>query len=424
MKKIDTYIDKDKFQFITSFEKIEILNTKGEKEILDFSELSIDERIFLSAYLTYLVQNDGIGKNRNHICKNLYDIIFNFNGKNRKDYETKYHDAFISTITDFLKEKLSFAHYIYDHYDNIENGKTVIYRTQLNRSEMDALYTLKFRRSYSSLCNVLYIIGVAKSNTTTSYLNKIPLNKFYSNNTTMSKIRVKEIMEKLNISYKILEGFVYFGNGFNVNLDEKYISDAKKNFNKKVDEELILKSLTNKENTTISTPKKEEIKNEAELLVNEESNEIINKVSEEDFIDEPETAKRTIFDLGIGRLNKGLCKDFLNDEFCEHQIYFNRIIDYANPVKDLGVYNEYMYIREMLNPFISSTKSDEYKVINGFFIEGEDGFDRKRAAIQNINEKINLILNYIQDFYDNDRQKYNNLLLVFLKNYEKLFNID
>lgn len=36
MKDLKTYIDKNKFQFITSFERVEITNTKGENIVLDF----------------------------------------------------------------------------------------------------------------------------------------------------------------------------------------------------------------------------------------------------------------------------------------------------------------------------------------------------------------------------------------------------
>lgn len=230
MNNIETYIDKEKFQFITSFEKIEIENPKGEDIILDFGKLTIDERVFLSAYLTYITQNGDINKEEK--SKNLYDIVFNFN--DNKKNKTSFHDAFITTISECLRTKLLFVLYINKHYNEIKDGKTTIYRTQLNRSEMDALYSLKFQRSYKSLCNVLYIIGVAKSKFRTQ-LNKISIDRFY-NNSSMSKNRIKEIMEKLSIGYEIVNDNVYFGNGFNIELAEKYTSEAKKNFEKEIDE--------------------------------------------------------------------------------------------------------------------------------------------------------------------------------------------
>jgi hypothetical protein len=100
-KNVDTYIDKDKFQFITSFEKKEIFNTKGEKIIIDFGTLDIDERIFLSSFLTYVVQNDGAGKKIN--SSNLYDIIFDFNSTKKR--KAGFYDAFISSISEFIRTK-------------------------------------------------------------------------------------------------------------------------------------------------------------------------------------------------------------------------------------------------------------------------------------------------------------------------------
>lgn len=238
MKNIETYIDPEKFQFITSFQKKEISNTKGEKIVIDFGELTIDERVFLSAFLTYVVQNAGAGKKVKP--SNLYDIIFDFNESKRN--VTSFHDSFITTISEFLRSKPHFVAYIVDHYDEIIENKTTIYRTQLNRSEMDALYSLKFQRSYKSLCNILYIIGVAKSNIKTKQLNKIAMDRFYGN-VSMTKKRVDEVMTKLCIGYNIVGDTIYFGNGFNIELAEKYASEAKKNFDKQLDEEDIINSI-------------------------------------------------------------------------------------------------------------------------------------------------------------------------------------
>lgn len=235
---IETYVDKEKFQFITSFEKKEIVNTKGEKIIIDFGELTVDERVFLSAFLTYVVQNDGVsGKIK---ANNLYDIIFDFNHTKRNI--PSFHESFINTISEFLRTKPHFVAYIADFYNEIFDNKTEIYRTQLNRSEMDALYSLKFQRSYTSLCNVLYIMGVAKSNIRTRQLNKISMDRFYTN-VSMSKKRIDEIMKKLRIGYNIVGDTVYFGNGFKIPLAEKYNSEAKKNFEKQIKEEDIINAI-------------------------------------------------------------------------------------------------------------------------------------------------------------------------------------
>ena len=71
------YIDKEKFQFITSFEKITFTKTTGELSVLDFGELTIDERIFLSTFLTYVVQNSGITQKikTNNVYNTLLTLI-------------------------------------------------------------------------------------------------------------------------------------------------------------------------------------------------------------------------------------------------------------------------------------------------------------------------------------------------------------
>lgn len=280
-----TYIDKEKFQFITSFEKIEFIKTTGEKGILDFGELTIDERIFLSTFLTYIIQQNNITKKIK--TNNLYKILFNFNDTKRTDIIPTYYEAFINNISEFLKSKPHFISYIVDHYDEIIDNKTTIYRTQLNRSEMALLYTFKFQRSHKSLNNVLYIMGVAKANTKTKFLNKISLDRFYKTSPSMSKRRIAEIMSKLNINYTILNGYVYFGNGFNVELNEKDMS-------KEQLEDNILNSLDKKppivKQEKIIENKKQEDDNYSEILLDikkqndekqEKNEEIIKKLKNE-----------------------------------------------------------------------------------------------------------------------------------------------
>ena len=260
MKDLKTYIDKNKFQFITSFERVEITNTKGENVVLDFGSLDIDERIFLSAFLTYVIQNEGVSGKLPLI--NLYDVVFNFNQNKR--YITSYHQNYIDVISNFLRTHAHFVAYIIDHYKEIKENKTTIYRTQLNRSEMNLLYTLKFQRSFRSLLNVLYIMGVAKAATCTHKLNKIPLSRFYKDSVSMSKKRVAEIFNKLDIEYKILDDMVFFGNGFNVELSEQFYSNEKKDYDKIQKEMEILLSFgcKNDENKEAAKQVYEEIKNE------------------------------------------------------------------------------------------------------------------------------------------------------------------
>lgn len=258
-KNVDTYIDKDKFQFITSFEKKEIFNTKGEKIIIDFGTLDIDERIFLSSFLTYVVQNDGAGKKIN--SSNLYDIIFDFNSTKKR--KAGFYDAFISSISEFIRTKPHFISYIIDYYDEVIDNKSTIYRTQLNRSEMELLYEFEFRKSYKSLNNVLYIMGVAKSNITSRFLNKISFDRFYKTSPKLTQQRIEDIMEKLKVPYHIStkKKTLYFGNEFGVILDEKFYSEDKKNYLEQLNENEIISSLNKKtEEETPAEVKKEIVK--------------------------------------------------------------------------------------------------------------------------------------------------------------------
>lgn len=203
-----TYVNERNFQFITDFSKY-YMTIEGKEVEIDFGTLTIPERVILSAYLTLKC----MGKNYDD-HENYYDIIFNFN--NSKNNKTSYYETFISDLTNMDFKNIYFKPFINEYYNKIENDKTVIYRSQLNASEMNLLYSLKFQRNYYSLMNVLYIIGIAKQNITTSKLNKIELNKFYPTSKSLSIKRVEEIFKKINsvsnkkVNYKIVDDFVYF----------------------------------------------------------------------------------------------------------------------------------------------------------------------------------------------------------------------
>ena len=250
---METYISKDKFQFITDFSKHAYTDVKGNSYELNFNDLTVAERIMLSSYLTFLCSNDDGKTNK----KDLYNLIFNFN--NKKQRKTSYQDSFIDDLSNFIARQPYYFAFIKSHYNDIENDKTFIYRQQLNHSEMDVLYSLKFQRNYHSLMNVLYIIGVAKQNITTTYLNKLPLSNIYSHS-SLGKKRVEEIFEKINavsknvVRYKIIDGLVYFGNGFGIEEDEEYQSKGKRLFNRTQREESILDELTFDSNSSLETP--------------------------------------------------------------------------------------------------------------------------------------------------------------------------
>lgn len=216
----------------------------GNKSELDFSILSIEHRIMLSSYLTLLSRSD------NQQDKlDLYEIIFNFN-KNKRNIKTSYHDKFIKDLSEFLKSNPEYFSFIKHNFDAIKDNKTLIYRQQINQTEMDLVYSLKCQKNYHSLMNILYIVGVAKQNIVTKFLNKINLNRFYPTSKILSEQRVHDIFAKLNelsaapISYKITKDTVYFGNGFKVEDDEKYFTEEKNEYLNQLEEEEIIKSLS------------------------------------------------------------------------------------------------------------------------------------------------------------------------------------
>lgn len=230
-KKISTYISENKFQFITDFSKKQII-IDGKQYEIDFGSLSIPERIMLSSYLTYLCNN---GDNISTVPqKNLYNIIFNFNG-NRNNRKTSYEQSFLDDLSKFIANNAYMFAYIKMHYKDIIDEKTEIYRQQLNHAEMELLYSLKFQRNYNSLMNVLYILGVSKQNIPSLALNKIELRYIYSN-VTQAKKRIIEIFEKINsvskkkVKYEFIGTTVSFKPGFKMDENEDFFSDKKKEY--------------------------------------------------------------------------------------------------------------------------------------------------------------------------------------------------
>lgn len=276
---MNTYIGKNKFQFITDFSKHAAYDTNGQPIIIDFGQLTIYERIMLSSYLTILCDSSD---NNDTKLENIYNKIFNFNSV-KKYVKTSYHDAFLTDLTLFLKKAPEFFHFLKNNFDKIENERTFIFRQQLNATEMDLLYSLKFQKSYKSLMNVLYIIGVAKQNIKTEFLNKILLNAFYSNS-SLAKKRVEEIFNKINsvskykVKYRIYNNIIYFGNGFQIEEDEKFYSEDKKITLEQLKEKQILDELEHDSIREQPTPApKQEVKEQIEPtpIIEEEQDELL-----------------------------------------------------------------------------------------------------------------------------------------------------
>jgi hypothetical protein len=395
-----TYISRNKFQFITDFSKHAYTDVKGNNYELNFNDLTIAERIMLSSYLTLLCSNEDGKTNK----KDLYNLIFNFN--NKKQRKTSYQDSFIDDLSNFISRQPYYFAFIKSHYKDIENDKTFIYRQQLNHSEMDVLYSLKFQRNYHSLMNVLYIIGVAKQNITTAYLNKIPMSSIYSHS-TIGKKRVEEIFEKINavskneVKYKIVDGMVYFGNGFSIEEDEEYQSNEKQLFNKTQKEESILDELAFDSNSSIETPVVEKkiipqtpVVEKVELEKYEEPKSIpfdLNEVKADVFV----------FDNLLDKLleNPNYCSNLLEKRFPEHgkRSKFLRSVN-----KEIGDITNRISEEKDLIEFVSNP---EY-----CFKNDKNWQEKKDIAKFNIIKLSKPMFKFIEKIYDEKHDMYETVL--------------
>lgn len=447
---MSTYISNNKFQFITDFGKHAYLDVKGNAYELNFNDLSIAERIMLSSYLTFLCCNKD-----NKLRKNdLYNLIFDFNGKNKK--KTSYQDAFIEDLSNFIARQPYYFAYVKSHYDEIVNDKTFIYRQQLNHSEMELLYSLKFQRNYHSLMNVLYIIGVAKQNITSAYLNKIPLSNIYSHS-TLAKKRVEEIFSKINsvsakeVKFKISKGILYFGNGFFIEEDEKYQSTEKQQFNKLQAEEEIISSLVTSPDEVCNeivdeiqkhTEEKEIQKPKVvcdppiEPIVEETEEETIPE--EETVEDIPEVKKETLGDivtLGEGNFNFNIFKKIaeynynnpqkIDDVFikaCESKICDEK----KYPHKSSGpAFLSFLTKRNLNVNTLVKSKENLFKYIdsNGKIKDEKwrEIKDNARIEYKDVKEKI---CKGLSDLYDENKNYYLYVVLYLFKAHQKFLTLN
>lgn len=399
---METYISKDKFQFITDFSKHMYMDVKGNSYELNFNDLTIAERIMLSSYLTLLCSNSDGKTNK----KDLYNLIFNFNNKTQR--KTSYQDSFIDDLSNFIARQPYYFAFIKSYYNDIENDKTFIYRQQLNHSEMDVLYSLKFQRNYHSLMNVLYIIGVAKQNITTTYLNRLPLLNIYSSSPALGKKRVDEIFNKINavskneVKYKIVDGIVYFGNGFSIDENEEYQSKGKQLFNKIQREESILDELAFDSHSSLETPVVDKkivpqnpVEEKVEIVKYEEPKNIPSDLSEVH-------ADVFVFEQLLNKLleKPNYCSDLLEKGFPDYnkRAKFLRFVN-----KEIGNISD--RIREDKD-LIQFTNNPEYP----FPKDDKNWKDRKDTAKYNIIKLSKPMFKFIEKIYDERPEIYETVL--------------
>lgn len=296
---------------------------------------------------------------------------------------------------------------------------------------MDLLYTLKFQRSFRSLLNVLYIMGVAKAATRTHKLNKIPLSRFYKDSVSMSKKRVNEIFNKLGIEYKIVDDMVFFGNGFNVELNEKYYSGQKQDYDKLKKEMEILSSFGGKndeddEDEEVVKQIYDKIKNENENIIStDDSQEEFNEPEDtddenawEDFPTEPAEDIDSILDIGEGHFQW---------ETFEKLYDFNRNVPYA-------IDNEYGKLKvkfdkltgEALDALLKKYSLDLndlvrkfpnlFQIAKGEYISDKDKWQeiRNNASVEYLDMKT-IVCKKLSKLYDNNYEIFKYVVLYLVK---------
>lgn len=230
---METYINKDKFQFITEFGKKDSYDGNGNKIQIDFGALTITQRIFLSAYLTMFSSKDELTKN------NIYMAVFDFNkekrhGKKLKALDYEFCDEFMNDFSIFLKEHPEFFLYIKANANTIIDNKTEIKRTQISREEYAVLNSIKVKNNYERFIASLYIIGVAKNKMSTYKLNQISLDYFCPSNKSTAKKYVIDLFENMgykeNQTFRFKDNDVFFKSEFVIEAQDKYASKEKRDF--------------------------------------------------------------------------------------------------------------------------------------------------------------------------------------------------
>lgn len=230
---METYINKDKFQFITEFGKKDGYDGNGNKMQIDFGTLSMPQRIFLSAYLTMFSSEDELTKN------NIYMAVFDFNkekrhGKKLKALDYQFCDEFMNDFSIFLKEHPEFFSYIKANANTITDNKTEIKRTQISREEYAVLNSIKVKNNYERFIASLYIIGVAKNKTSTYKLNQISLDYFCPSNKSTAKKYVTDLFVNMgyieNQTFRFKDNAVFFKSEFVIEVQDKYASKEKRDF--------------------------------------------------------------------------------------------------------------------------------------------------------------------------------------------------
>lgn len=184
-KQNNSFIIKDNFQFIVDF----CANRQFRNTTLNFKDLSIRDRVFLSTYLTGLVSQKFIKEDNNEKkLKQMCNIIFDFNNKRQNNIkDMNMYKITYNLLQDFLKDKQIYCNYVESQNIIGRNNSNDLFKVSLNSTEYSITRKMKFKDP-NHLFGIIYILGTAKNHTTCALLNKFDLHYFSKCLKTATKI--------------------------------------------------------------------------------------------------------------------------------------------------------------------------------------------------------------------------------------------
>lgn len=341
MKNFDAYANKNCFQFIIDF-----------CEDHEFKDLSIKERVILSAFLTCLSRNTKLSEN------NLYNLIFNFDGATRADKIVSYsfYNKFTTDLTDMLKENPERFSFIKQKALALtEQGNHVIFRTQITVDEIKCIKNS--RNTYESFMTKLYMIGVSKARRITK-LNTFNICEYSRDNRNIGRTR-KHIQEFADL----------YGLELSFGQHKREIS---------------FKKISNKPVKTVEVISDE-------LDKEEESQDMI-------ILDQYKDDSTLMVLSDDAHINVNLINEYNTDKMSENHEPI--------PPEYRQIYLKYINaIQKGIN-----TNKDIHAVLEGKFINGSDGLDRKNKALSDIFRIQSKVFKSLEELYDSDYACYSEIM--------------
>ena len=201
MKKVDNYnLLNHQFQFIVDFCESKEFNNK----ILSFKNLTIEDRVLLSVYMTGLMNENFTSIDEdNKKIKQMCNIVFNFNGRKREKYvfNKDIVKDFQNLVVQFFKNNKDYCEYVEQDIIVSCNNKKDLFKISLNPTEFMIVNKLKYK-NVDFLLDTIYILGTAKNHTST-ILNKFDMHNF-SQHLVKSRRMLDGIFKLMGWQYRIV----------------------------------------------------------------------------------------------------------------------------------------------------------------------------------------------------------------------------